>query len=485
MRRWAASALFALLAGVAWGQGAWSVDPAGRGAVLQPFALPAGVAVADAALVVFCDADVPGGLNVNAWLGRPPGVVWPASFEAATRRDQDAVRRDRWSSDGDRLAAPSFYGEVGRVLADLRRGGTFALRAFVLEGVEDAAQPTYQFSVDGFAVAERRLACAAEAVPNPPAASPPPGPTAPAAPEAPPASTPSTRSAPPPAAPPASAPPVPAPTPVPRPVVAWDALSLGAESYVYAFGQDAGLYVVCERGAPTVLFEVISGPAFGRDFDVRLSGYARLLDREPFDGPVDVLVDGGDPSFGFLALDVSAAADLPIEVEAVFPDGSAVPLLVVEGGGGFYAALDLLPCGAIGASPAAVLVATGSWVSVLDGAGLAYDDPAVDAYLSIACFENLPGVVFVDPSFDRPRGEVVRFRFAGRAVAAQEYPFVSLGSGRYSAESLVSLQIAYQAFFEHAVGVSWVGDPEGRTRLVFSGGDALRPRYEALPCTGE
>jgi hypothetical protein len=481
--RFAAAIAAVAVLSVTWGQGlgSWAVDGAGRGAVLEAFAYPAGVAAEDVALIVFCDADVPGGLNVNVWLGRPTGVAWPTSFEAATRRDQDAVRRDRWSSDGDRLAAPFDYGEVGRVIDDLRRGGSFAVRAFVLEGVDDAAQPTYQFSVDGFAVAERQLGCAGEAPPTPPAASPPPAPTPPAAP---PSRAPSARSATPPA--PAPAPSNPAPAPAPRPVVPWVVDGPGDDPLAFAFGADAGLYVACVRGAPTVLFEVVSGPAFGRDFQVRLSGFARLLDREPFQGPVDVLVDGGDPSFGFLALDVSAATEMPIEVEAVFPDDSAVPLLAVEGGGGFYAALDQLPCGAIGAAPApaAVLVATGSWVSVLDGAGLAYEDPTVDAYLSIACFDDGPGVVFTDPSFDRPRGDVVRFRFAGSAVAAQEYPFVSLGGGRYVAEALVAVQIAYQAFFERAVAVSWAGDPVGRTRLVFSGGDALRARYEALPCAG-
>jgi hypothetical protein len=472
VRRWAASALLALVAGtgVAWGQGAWSVDPAGRGAVLQPFALPAGVAVADAALVVFCDADVPGGLNVNLWLGRPTGVAWPTSFEAATRRDQDAVRRDRWSSDGDRLAAPFYYGEVGRVIDDLRRGGSFAVRAFVLEGVADAAQPTYQFSVDGFAVAERQLGCAAAA------------PAAPTAPEAPPARTPSTRSAAPPPAPSAPAPPAPAP----RPVVAWEALALGPESYAYAFGADAGLYVVCERGEPLVLLEVLGGPAFGRDFDVELSGYARLLERRPFEGPVEVLGEAGDPSYGFLALDVSAAAEWPIDVDAVFVDGSRVPLVTVEGGDGFYDALGALDCAAFGATAAPVapvLVPQGFWVTFLDGDGLVYEDPTGDAYLAFSCFESELGITYVDPTFVRPREERVRLRFTGSAIDAQEHTFVSLGGGRYAADAFVALQVAYQAFFELGVAITSVDDPTARRLLVFGGGDPLRERYEALPCT--
>lgn len=324
MRRWALLALVAG-AGVAWAQGAWSVDVEGRGAVLQPFALPAGVAAVDAALVVFCDADVPGGLNVNVWLGRPAGVAWPASFEAATRRDQDAVRRDRWSSDGDRLAAPYAYAEVGRILDDLRRGGSVALRAFVIDGVADAAQPTYQFAVDGFATAERQLACRADAAA--------PAPTAPA--------NPATRTLPARAATPA----VPAaPAPPELELARWAVDGVDEFTLLYALDHDEVLYVTCLRGEPVVLFEVLSGPYFGRAFDVGLGAFARTLQRAPYEGPVELLVEDGDPRMGFVALELSVDAGIPILVEAVFPDGTREPMLAVEGGEAFYEAYRWLPC---------------------------------------------------------------------------------------------------------------------------------------------
>ena len=152
--------LFIALAGSAWAQErpTWVVEP-GSGALVEPFAFPSSIQRADAALVVTCDTAAPEGLNVGVIFGSY-GVPVPPEVDVLVRRDREAPRRAPWLTDEASSGLPRYFEEVSAILADLRAGGTFAVRVFLFQGVDDAAQPTFQFDVGGFAAVERDVDCA-------------------------------------------------------------------------------------------------------------------------------------------------------------------------------------------------------------------------------------------------------------------------------------------------------------------------------------
>jgi hypothetical protein len=165
------------------------VEP-GSGAIVEPFAFPASIQRSDAALVVTCDSQAPEGLNVGVVFGAY-GVTVPAEVDVLVRRDRDAPRRAPWLTDQATNGLPRYFEEVSAILADLRTGGSFAVRVFLFPGVDDASQPTFQFDVDGFAAVERDLGCGGAAgttgdpfadVGAPPSTSTPSAPAAPATP---------------------------------------------------------------------------------------------------------------------------------------------------------------------------------------------------------------------------------------------------------------------------------------------------------------
>ena len=128
------------------------------GAYVEAFSYPSGMTQAETAIMIVCDLAAPAGINVVLWIG--DHGVRPTEVDVLVRRDQDAIQRYPWfvGSNGDR-ASPMLYADVERFLDDLRRGGTLALRFFLLPGVPEASQPTFQYAIDGFAEIEQQLRC--------------------------------------------------------------------------------------------------------------------------------------------------------------------------------------------------------------------------------------------------------------------------------------------------------------------------------------
>jgi hypothetical protein len=327
-------------------------------ASVEPFAAPARIVASDASLVVACDADAPDGLNVAMFVGSYD-VPLPERLDVLVRIDRQPPRRAEWITNQDTLALPAYFDEVTNVLDDLRSGATFAARLFLFGGVEDAAQPTFQFDVSGFTEVERRLGCgAAGAAGGDPFAD------APASPA-------------PPAPPPPPAPPAPGRSATPGgalPVTPWSVAGSGRDTTAVATGGDASLLATCEYESqlPIALVLLDGGPAAGRAFSLRFEG-GDVLDLVDLGEGLFQIVPAGVPALGGTGLLIAAAAADGFDVRAVFADGSEVTLLRAAGGDGFFAAWDALPC--TGASdPSGEAGAAAGWRLELDGGAVSYRD---------------------------------------------------------------------------------------------------------------
>jgi hypothetical protein len=285
-------------------------------------------------------------------------VPLPSRLDVLVRIDRQPPRRAEWVTNEDTLALPAYFDEVTNILNDLRAGTTFAARLFLFGGVEDAAQPTFQFDVTGFAEVERQLGCgsAASAGDDPFAA--------------------------PPSAPAPSDPGTAAPSASGLPTASWEVLGSGPETLAIADGgRGATLIATCEveSSLPIALVLIDDGPAAGRSFSVRFADGDVLELDDVGDGLYQV-VPAGIPALGGTQVLIAGSDPSGFDVTAVFPDGSEALLLRASGGDGFYAAWDALPCtgqpaseapapqpapstpGRSGAgSPSASAVGSGSW----------------------------------------------------------------------------------------------------------------------------
>jgi hypothetical protein len=88
----------------------------------------------------------------------PAKDPFDATIEVLVRREADAIRSGRWTLDESETTLRAATAERSSLLADLRRGGNVALR-IVSDPALGAAQPTFQFAVDGFAAVEAHLDC--------------------------------------------------------------------------------------------------------------------------------------------------------------------------------------------------------------------------------------------------------------------------------------------------------------------------------------
>ncbi len=140
-------------------------------AYVEAFRHPAYMEQIDTGLFVACDPAADDGFELYLWTqeGRMPALN-PATqtLSVLTRRGQDAVRSQPWRvidfGDGyqEVFADPATRAAL---FDDLRRGGVLAIR---LESDPSlgAAQPTFEFLVDGFAAVEATLAvCASQRMP--------------------------------------------------------------------------------------------------------------------------------------------------------------------------------------------------------------------------------------------------------------------------------------------------------------------------------
>lgn len=165
----------------------WVIDPAadnfntngGVGfAYVEAFRHPAYMEQIDTGLFVACDPAAQDGFELYLWTqeGRMPALnTATQTLSVLTRRDQDAVRSQPWRvvdfGDG--------YQEVfadattrAALFDDLRRGGVLAVRVESDPSL-GAAQPTFEFLVDGFAEVEAVLSvCAGQRASQQPARDP-------------------------------------------------------------------------------------------------------------------------------------------------------------------------------------------------------------------------------------------------------------------------------------------------------------------------
>lgn len=275
-----------------------------------------------AGLVVFCDADAIDGLNVDVIFGQFDEPV-PDEFDVWTRLDDEDVRVMPFVFDWTWFDSgyPLFYEDVSAMLADLDKGGTLYLRAFLFDDRADADQPTYTFEVTGFAAAASQLACRSEPVDEDPDEDPF-----------------GSRSSP--SAQPAS------PAPQTTPAVAWEYLSTlddGSPLYV-ADGGEVIVGLTCNGPRVNVLVGIFGGPAIGAT-DVRFGLATYAL--EPFGDGIQraVATEGrGDPGLtAAYGLELAFRSTDALDVTATV-SGTVVHLLRLDGGASFEAAWSGLPC---------------------------------------------------------------------------------------------------------------------------------------------
>ena len=355
-----------LLAPFALAQSApsWVLGADGNGAYVEAFSYPGSMTQEDTAIFVICDPDAPSGLTVWLWIGS--NVAPPEEAEGLVRLGQGEIQRYTWfvfGADGDR-ATPKLYADLERLLADLRTGGTMAIRLMLTPGAPDANQPTFQYDVSGFAEVERQLTCGAAAAPAAPdpfgaapadpfaAAPTPAAPSTPSPPAAP--GTPRSRAAAPPtASAPAAAEPLP-PLPPPSQMAPPQAAVPSADWYLSPDMVDVSIEgagsifgFACFQDGTIAAYLVVSG------VEVVSDAQERTFFTFVYDGPraaTDELVffHLGD---GLYAVDSTAAQLIAFAIEAndrvrVSYDGT----LIVEapGGEGFFALMLQMPCLAAG-----------------------------------------------------------------------------------------------------------------------------------------
>jgi hypothetical protein len=433
--------LLALVAGTVTAQArpGWVVQD--DVASVEPFAAPAQIAASDASLVVACDADAPDGVNVAMFVGSY-AVPLPARLDVLVRIDRQPPRRAEWVTNQETLALPAYFDEVTNILTDLRSGTTFAARVFLFGGVDDAAQPTFQFDVTGFAAIERQLGCgSAGSAADDPFTAAPPAPSVPAAPAAPSGSG--------------------------LPTAPWEVLGTGSAAFAIADGgRGASLIATCEVESQLpialVLFDEGSSVP-DRAFSVRFAAGDVLEVVDVGDGLYQI-VPAGIPALGATEVLIAGTDPNGFDVTAVFADGSETGLLRAAGGEGFFAAWDALPCTGTPASdaPASPSPSTpgrsdagstptgaGAWTLDPTGEFFGYTDARGRTFGFIcgvnedgtpAIFLELPGVSV--PSSDG----IARFDFARASGVggSAAWNFAAVGDGLYLTDLVATDDIAFK-----------------------------------------